>query len=142
MVCKQVNWESIEKLKSKRVDLWVLLPSGVIINRFLDKKGKLIFSKNLQSFFGLSIDELKKHFYKIEEQETLFGIEEKEIKVPDAISKIAKLYVERLKTIFKQVTEEPLKLLNSKNVSIYHFVFASNNEAAVKIASQIIGKTQ
>ena len=34
----------------------------------------------------------------------------------------------------------PLKLYNTKNVPIYHFVFASNNPTALKIAKQIIEK--
>jgi len=46
-----------------------------------------------------------------------------------------------LKEIFKHVTSRPLILKNSKNVPIFHFVFASNNQTALKIASQIIGKT-
>lgn len=69
----QIDWSSIEKLKGKRVDLWILIPSGVIINRFLDKKGKFLFKNKLESYFGLSEDEIKKKFYETEQVETLFG---------------------------------------------------------------------
>ncbi|MGK9475366.1 three-Cys-motif partner protein TcmP [Melioribacter sp. OK-6-Me] len=93
----QINWSSIEKLKDKRVDLWILIPSGVIINRFLDKKGKLIFSKKLQSYFGLTEDEIRDRFYDVETVETLFGDEEKIKKTNDSIHKIAELYIENLK---------------------------------------------
>ncbi len=62
----QINWSSIEKLKGKKVDLWILIPSGVIINRFLDRKGKLVFSNKLQSYFGLTEDEIRKRFYEVE----------------------------------------------------------------------------
>lgn len=34
--------------------------------------------------------------------------------------------------------EKPLTLENSKNVTIFHFIFASNNKNAVKIAKDII----
>ncbi len=51
---------------------------------------------------------------------------------------ILDLYVERLKTIWDFVTEKPLCLMNTRNVPIFHFVFASNNQNAVKIAKQII----
>jgi len=136
----QLNWESIELLKDRRVDLWILLPSGVIINRFLDRKGKLLFSEKLQSFFGMSEQEIREIFYKTETIETLFDIENRIIKVSDSITKIADVYIQRLKNIFKFVTNEPLKLLNTKDIPIYHFVFASNNQIALKIANQIIEK--
>jgi len=136
----QIDWASIEKLKDNRVDLWILIPSGVIINRFLDKKGKLKFSNKLQSYFGMSEDEIKNIFYKIETQETLFGSIDVTIKIEDSINTIAEIYIQKLKKIFKFVSETPLKLLNTKNVPIYHFVFAANKETALKIAKDIIEK--
>ena len=138
----QINWDSIKTLKGKRVDLWILVPSGVIVNRLLDNKGELIFHDRLESFFGLSIQEIKKVFYEEKKEETLFGEEEKITKVDDSIAKIAEIYICNLKKIFQYVTEKPLLLKNSKNVTIYHFVFASNNKTAYKIARQIIGKKQ
>lgn len=137
----QVNWSSIESLAGKRIDLWTLLPSGIIINRLLDNKGKLIFSSKLESFFGLRIDEIKNQFYKIENNQTFFKIEKKIKKVDDSINKIAQLYIFKLKKIFKYVTESPLVLYNDKNVAIYHFIFASNNKTAYKIAKYIIEET-
>ncbi|MFA7421654.1 MAG: three-Cys-motif partner protein TcmP [Melioribacteraceae bacterium] len=136
----QIDWTSIELLKDKRVDLWILIPSGVIINRFLDGKGKLIFSKKLQSYFGLSEEEIRNKFYNNKSIETLFGAVDKVTKVNDSVAKIAELYIERLRKIWGFVSEEPLKLFNTKNVPIYHFVFASNNKTALKIAKQIIKK--
>ena len=38
--------------------------------------------------------------------------------------------------------EKPLILKNSKNVPIYHFIFASNNNTGLKIANDIIEKRQ
>ena len=58
------------------------------------------------------------------------------------IEKIAELYIEQLKTIFKHVTEKPLVLYNTRNTPIFHFACASNNLTAIKIASQIINKKQ
>ncbi len=136
----QINWESIVKLKNKRVDLWILIPSGVIINRFLDKKGKFLFKSKLENYFGLTTDEIQKRFYETGTVDTLFGSEDILIKTEDSISKIAELYIERLKSIWTFVSDQPLKLYNTKNVPIYHFVFASNNRTALKIAKQIIEK--
>ena len=61
-------------------------------------------------------------------------------KISDPIQKISELYIQRLKTIWSHVTEQPLRLLNSRGIPIYHFVFASNNQSAAKIARQIIEK--
>ncbi len=138
----QVKWKSIEKLRDKRIDLWILVPSGVIINRLLDRKGKLQHSELLEKYLGMTKEEIKKEFYTTETESTLFGVEDYIKKIPDAISKIANLYSKKLAAIFKFVTKKPLELKNSKNVTIYHFLFASNNKNAIKIASQIIEKKQ
>lgn len=136
----QVNWENIEKMKDKRIDLWILLPSGVIINRLLDRKGQLIHSEKLEKHLGISEKQIKQIFYKTTSQPNLFGEDETIVnKKSNIIHKIAEVYIQKLKTIFKHVTQ-PLELKNSRNVTIYHFIFASNNKTAFKIASQIIEK--
>jgi len=134
----QIKWESIASLRGTRTDVWILLPTGVIVNRLLDKKAELKHIEKLTSFFGLSEQKIKTYFYKRMTKPTLFGKQEVIRKVSDPIEKIARLYIQQLKSIWKFVTEEPLKLLNSKNVPIYHLIFASNNKTALKIASQII----
>ncbi len=134
----QIEWTSIEELKDTRSDVWILVPTGVIVNRLLDRAGKLELSNKLESFFGLPIEEIKSFFYKLEKKQTLFGEEETITKVSKPIEKIAKLYASRMKTIWKYVTEEPLRLDNRNGVPIFHFVFASNDQTALKIAKQII----
>jgi three-Cys-motif partner protein len=134
----QIDWGSIESLKDTRTDIWILIPTGVIVNRLLDKTCKLKHSQKLQSFFGLEEHEIIDFFYQKETHPTLFGETEIITKVNSPIKKIAALYALRLKTIWKFVTEEPLRLDNSRGVPIFHFVFASNNESALKIAKQII----
>lgn len=138
----QVDWKSIELLKGTRTDLWILIPTGVIVNRLLDRKGELTYIDKLTSFFGKDESFLKDYFYKKKTVDTLFG--EKEIieKVKKPIEKIAELYIEQLKTIFEYVTEKPLVLYNSRKTPIFHFACASNNSTAIKIASQIIKKKQ
>ena len=138
----QVDWKSIELLKGTRTDLWILIPTGVIVNRLLDRKAELTHMDKLTSFFGKDESFLKDYFYKKKTVDTLFG--EKEIieKVKKPIEKIAELYIEQLKTIFEYVTEKPLVLYNSRKTPIFHFACASNNSTAIKIASQIINKRQ
>jgi three-Cys-motif partner protein len=134
----QLNWESIANLQNTRTDIWILVPTGVIVNRLLDKKGELPHLKKLESFFGISEEEIRKQFYETKLQKTLFGEDEVVRKVNEPITKIANLYIQRLKTIWNHVTEKPLVLCNSRNVPIFHFVFASNNKNALKIAKDII----
>jgi three-Cys-motif partner protein len=136
----QINWSSIESLRDTRTDIWILIPTGVIINRLLDKKGELKLEDKLETFFGLSIEEIKSIFYKKYTSQTLFGEEEIITKVSEPIGKIAKIYAQRLNTIWKHVTEVPLRLDNRNGVPIFHFVFASNNKSAYNIANQIIKK--
>lgn len=134
----QINWQSIEELKGTRSDIWILIPTGVIVNRLLDKKGQLKYMDKLKSFFGLTEEEIKNEFYKIETVPTLFGDTEQITKITKPIEKIAKLYAQRLGTIWENVSENPLRLDNKNGVPIFHFVFASNNINAMKIANQII----
>lgn len=138
----QVDWKSIELLKGTRTDLWILIPTGVIVNRLLDRKGELTHIEKLTSFFGKDEDFLREYFYKKRTVETLFGETEIVEKVKKPIEKIAELYIEQLKTIFDHVTEKPLVLYNTRNTPIFHFACASDNQTAIKIASQIIKKKQ
>jgi len=134
----QINWSSIESLKGTRSDVWILVPTGVIVNRLLDRNAELKCSPKLEAFFGLPESEIKDIFYTTESDQTLFGETEIIKKVEKPIEKIAKVYSERLSEIWKYVTHKPLKLVNSLGLPIFHFVFASNNETARKIANQII----
>lgn len=136
----QVDWSSIEKLKGTSTDLWILIPTGVIVNRLLDRKCKLTHIDKLTSFFGKDEAFLKNYFYNTRQEPTLFGDAEVVEKVKEPIRMIANLYIQQMKTIFKYATEEPLVLYNTRNTPIFHFACASNNESAVKIAHEIINK--
>jgi len=134
----QVNWDSIKQLEGTGTDLWILIPTGVIVNRLLDRKCKLTHIERLSSFFGKDEDFLKNYFYNTRQENTLFGETEIVEKVKEPIKKIAELYIQQMHTIFNHVTEQPLVLCNSRNVPIFHFACASNNQIAIKIAHQII----
>lgn len=136
----QVDWNSIERLKDTGTDLWILIPTGVIVNRLLDRRCKLTHIEKLTSFFGKDEDYLRNHFYNTRQESTLFGDFEVVEKVKEPISKIAELYIQQMKTIFKYATEKPLVLYNTRHMPIFHFACASNNAIAVKIAHEIINK--
>ena len=133
------NQESINALKAKlsryssvnarlefrcndaNADVWILVPTGVIINRLLDGKGELLFSNKLQKFFGMSESEIRSFFYEDRTEMTLFGEETYCYKLPNAIRRIADLYITKLSEIFKYVLKEPLILYNRRGIPIFHY---------------------
>ncbi|NOS91528.1 MAG: three-Cys-motif partner protein TcmP [Cyclobacteriaceae bacterium] len=135
----QINWKSIAGLKGTRSDVWILVPTGVIVNRLLFRSGNLPYIDKLTSFFGLAEEEIRKEFYKTEQRLDLFGDESEEItKVIKPINQIMRVYIRQLKTVWKFVTEDPMRLDNTKGRPLFHLVFASNNATAIKIAKDII----
>lgn len=136
----QIDWDSIKQLAGTRTDIWILVPTGVIINRLLDRKAELRHIDLLKKFFGEDETFIREYFFEKKVEKTLFGEEEIVVKVNNSIQRIAELYINKLKDIFDHVTPNALVLRNTRNVPIFHFVFASNNESAKNIASQIIGK--
>lgn len=134
----QINWSSIQRLGRNGVDLWILIPTGVIVNRLLDKEGKLTHLEKLKSFFGLDEEAIRSLFYGKDPQLTLFETEEIPFKIEKPIRRIREIYVERLKTVFSYASETPLIMVNRCNCPIYHFACASNNKTAVDIATDII----
>jgi len=134
----QINWESISQLKNTRSDVWILVPSGVAINRLLDKKMKLKQIDKLERFFGLPKERIEEIFYRQGTKSSLFGEDKTIEKVQDPITKIIDIYIQQLKTVWEHVTLQPLQLTNSKNCTIFHFIFASNNRTGLKIASDIL----
>ena len=69
----KVDWSSIEAIAGKSLDLWILLPSGVIINRLLEKDGSLKHHENLERFFGMDKQAIKDWFYQPHSQLDLWG---------------------------------------------------------------------
>jgi three-Cys-motif partner protein len=134
-----LNWSSIQVLKSLGIDLWILVPTGIGMNRLLTKNGEIRDSwlKKLEMTLGLDQSSIKSYFYKIKSVQTLFGEETFIEKEKDAIEKAGKLYQQRLSEVFKYVSNSfPLK--NSTGSIMYHFMMASNNKAAFNIANDII----
>lgn len=134
-----VNWASIDALKGFAIDLWILVPTGMRVNRLLKNDGRIseAWLQKLEAFLGMNSKSILDFFYKEKKKSTLFGEEtlfEKEINATD---KAAKLYRSRLNEIFNFVSE-PFILKNSTNSIMYHFMMASNNRTAIKIANDVI----
>lgn len=134
-----VDWSSIEKLKNLGIDMWILVPTGIGVNRLLKIDGKIsdAWLEKLEKFLGLSREEIKRKFYREQTVNTLFGQETTVEKEKNAIVKIGELYKERLNTIFKFVSDS-YAMKNSTNSIMYHFMMATNNPTALKIANDII----
>ncbi len=133
----QVKWEALESLAGLGVDLWILVPTGIGINRLLknDEKSPKVWFKTLGKFFGIDPKEIEDRFYKEDPQKNLFG--KQYLKVENSIEEACKLYQERMESIFTYVSK-PLPLKNSNNTTLFHFIAASNASVAIKIANDII----
>jgi len=138
----EVKWESLEALKGLSIDMWLLVPTGIGVNRLLMKNHQIPeeWWTKLESFYGLPRDLLDKAFYNTSIVTTLFGQETVIQKVPQALKKIESIYTERLKEVFKYVSR-PYIMKNANESIMFHFVLASNNQAAIKIANDIVDKT-
>jgi three-Cys-motif partner protein len=140
----EVEWSTIRSIaETQSVDLWILFPLDVGVNRLLTKKHppKDIWAKRLSLFFGT--DSWKDEFYPRRTEPTLFG--EKEVQQKEADwNKIEHYFIKRLKAIFVNVAINPLVLRNSKNVPIFLLCFAASNPygtvaaTAVRIAQHIL----
>jgi len=135
----QVEWRSIESLRGLPLDMWILVPTGLGVNRLLKKNGQIsdAWLEKLEIFLGLSREEIEKRFYK--KTATLFEDITFVEKEKDAIENSAKLYKSRLKEVFEFVSK-PYELKNSSNSIMYHLFLTSNNKAAEKIGSDIVKK--
>ncbi|TWI97549.1 three-Cys-motif partner protein [Mucilaginibacter frigoritolerans] len=134
----QVKWESLEILKDLGIDMWILVPLGMGVTRLLKKDGNIddTWVARLQIFLGISESEIRSYFY-ASDTLNLFGELEGGKRLNNTILKAAKLYRERLNTIFKYVSQ-PFVMRNSKNSPMYHFYLATNNTTAIKIANDVI----
>jgi len=135
----QLEWRSIENLRGLQLDMWVLVPTGLGVNRLLKKNGEIsdAWMEKLEMFLGMTKEDIEKNFYK--KTETLFPDLTITMKESGVILKSAKLYRSRLEDVFKFVSR-PYELKNSTNSIMYHLFLASNNKAAVKIGNDIVNK--
>ena len=132
----QVEWKTIEAIAAtKAIDLWLLVPLGMGMNRLATKSGKLPESwrQRMDAFLGTAAwyDE----FYKVETKPTLFG--DHQVQVKASMNVMARYFNDRLKQVFAGVVEEPGVLWNSANNPLYLLCFAVGNERGKDIALRI-----
>jgi three-Cys-motif partner protein len=137
----QLEWSSIESLADAGIDLWILVPTGMGVNRLLKTNGDISeeWITKLKVFLGMDEIQIREYFYKEKIELTLFGEEKRINKETNAIEKSGVLYRERLNMVFKFVSD-PFILRSSQGNILYHMFLASNNHTARKIANDVIKK--
>ena len=137
----QVPWATIEAIaRTKAIDLWVLFPlSGV--NRMLTKSGEIhpSWRRRLDELLGTT--DWYDAFYKTVPRPSLLEEDAEEVvKVKTKV--IAEYFVNRLRTCFAGVADNPVFLYNSRNSPLFLFCFAVGSPTgrgpALRIASHIL----
>ena len=135
----QVTWTTIQAIaETKAIDLWLLFPLGIGVNRMLPKHGQISpgWRKRLDLMFGEP--DWYSAFYETHETPSLFGGADEITTIKLAnYTAISNYFVKRLKTIFPHVAENPLPLLNSSNCPLYLLCFAAGNPKGGPIAKRI-----
>lgn len=133
----QVDWATLASIAETRaVDLWLLFPLGVAVNRLITREGPppAAWADALTRIFGT--EDWRAAFYRKREVPTLFGAKSVESKGVDW-KKIGRFFVDRLETIFAKVAANPLPLRNSTNTPIYLLCFAAGNPRGAPTAARI-----
>jgi three-Cys-motif partner protein len=135
----QVSWTTIHAIaETKAVDLWLLFPLGIGVNRMLPKHGQIppSWRKRLDLMFGEP--DWYSAFYGTYQTHSLFDDEIVEVPFKrTSYTGISDYFVKRLKTIFPHVAENPLSLLNSSHCPLYLLCFAAGNPKGGTIAKRI-----
>jgi three-Cys-motif partner protein len=139
----QVEWKTIEAIAgTKAIDLWLLFPLGIGVNRVLTKSGEIPESWRRRLNLLLGNEVWYDQFYRVERTRTLFGEADHVVKA--TTETIGRYFNERLKSVFPAVAEEPRVLRNSANCPLYLLCFAAGNEkgapTALRIANYLLTK--
>jgi three-Cys-motif partner protein len=133
----EVEWTLIEAIATTQaIDLWILFPLGVAVNRLLKRSEPPpeSWASALTRMFGT--DQWLSEFYSQRRQITLFGEDEQHVRQAD-LTAVGQFFVHRLQTVFAGVAENPLPLLNSRNLPLYLLCFAAGNPQGAPIAVRI-----
>jgi len=137
-----VDWATIEAIaRTKAIDLWVLFPFAIGANRMMPKDAPpdSLWAKRLTAIFGT--DEWKSRFYGEARKRDLFDdMQESTVKIA-GMAEVLDLFLERLRSVFAKIVEQPLILENSKRTPMYALCFAAGNPigapTAVRIAAHL-----
>ncbi|MEQ9078130.1 MAG: three-Cys-motif partner protein TcmP [Sandaracinaceae bacterium] len=132
----QVEWSTVEAIaRTKAVDLWLLFPLGIGINRLLPKSGEIPDHWRHRIDLFLGTDDWYDEFYRVEATPTLFGTDEEQL-VKAGMDVIGGYFLDRLASVFADVAE-PGVLRNSTGCPLYLLCFAAANPRGAKPALRI-----
>jgi three-Cys-motif partner protein len=133
----QVEWTTIEAIAAtKAIDLWILFPLGIGVNRLLTRTGEMPASWRRRLDLLLGTTGWYDAFYKVEHTPTLFDMQEKTV-VKATMETIGRYFNDRLAGIFAGVAPEPRVLLNSSNCPLYLLCFGVGNAKGAPVALRI-----
>ncbi len=132
----QVDWKTIEAIaKTKAIDLWLLFPLGIGVNRLVTKSGEIPESWRQRLNLLLGAEDWYDKFYRVESTPSLFGDTEQVAKVKTKT--IGRYFIEHLRSVFAAVAPEPKVLRNSANCPLYLLCFAVGNKKGAPVALRI-----
>jgi len=141
----QVSWETLDAVaKTKAIDVWMLYPTGMGLNRLLTKDGEIPPEWQQALDRSLGCSDWRQAFYIVRETSDLFGELKNEMIKDAGTEKFESFLLNRLRTIFAGVAPVALPLKNSRGQVMYLLCFACGNtrgaEIAVRIAKSVINR--
>jgi three-Cys-motif partner protein len=126
----QVTWDTLVAIvHTGALDVWVLFPSGMDLNRLLTKSGDIPQEWQETLDQSLGTKEWRSAFYRSEQEADLFeGPRSKTVKDANPM-KLEKFYLDCLRKIFPTVMNNCVRLTNSKDQTMYLLCFASANRS-------------
>jgi three-Cys-motif partner protein len=134
----QVSWETLRAAATtKAMDVWVLFPSGMGMNRLMTNSGAIPaeWQDTLDRFLGCS--DWCDHFYRVTETTNLFGETTTDVVKEAGTRKFEDFFLDRLRTIFTAVAPESVPLVNGRGQIMYLLCFACGNPRGAAIAVRI-----
>jgi three-Cys-motif partner protein len=133
----QVDWATVEALgRTKAVDLWYLVPTGIGINRQVTTDGRILVEGGKRIDAMLGTDAWRSRMVKTERTPVdLFGKSEARTIKAGGVDEITAFFIERLATVFKGGVVKYGLPLGHQGRPFYTLVFACAN--STKAASAL-----
>ena len=134
-----VKWATIEAIaRTKAIDLWVLFPFAIGAGRMMPKDSPpdSLWARRLTGIFGT--EEWQSRFYGASRSADLFGGAGSIVRIA-GVDDILRYFIERLRSVFAGVVEQPMILENSKRSPMYALCFAAGNPRGAPTAVRIAG---
>jgi len=133
----QVDWKTVESIAATQaIDLWLLFPLGIGVNRLLTRSGDIPASWRRRLDTLLGTEDWYEEFYRVESSPGLFAAAEDRV-VKATTATIGRYFNERLRTVFAAVADEPKVLRNKAQCPLYLLCFAVGNRNGAPIALRI-----